>query len=177
MIYWYGILDYGEPTVSHRCTLYSSHSHTPVGRLLDTTGDSKGAGPTALRALRGTGVRHRQLPNFGLLLRLTIQKDSINKLGPTRDSNPGPPGVQPYMLATTPPRQLNKNNILKTELYNGYLSKSSLLRKRSTLFLSLLKSVRRQFYTTGEMSGTVPTLHAPSEARSETLPNFTIPIC
>ncbi|CAH0721755.1 unnamed protein product, partial [Brenthis ino] len=60
----------------------------------------------ALRALRGTGVKYRQLPNSGLLLRLTIQKDSITKLGPTRDSNPGPPGVQPYMLATTPPRQL-----------------------------------------------------------------------
>ncbi|CAH0723681.1 unnamed protein product, partial [Brenthis ino] len=59
----------------------------------------------ALRALRGTGVEHRQLPNSRLLLRLIIQKDSITKLGPTRDSNPGPPGVQPYMLATTPPRQ------------------------------------------------------------------------
>ncbi|CAH0729520.1 unnamed protein product, partial [Brenthis ino] len=37
---------------------------------------------------------------------LFIQKDSITKLGPTRDSNPGPSGVQPYMLATTPRRQL-----------------------------------------------------------------------
>ncbi|CAH0721143.1 unnamed protein product, partial [Brenthis ino] len=61
----------------------------------------------ALRALRGTGVKHRQLPNSRRLLRLTIQKDSITKLGPTRDSNPGPPSVQPYMLASTPPRQLN----------------------------------------------------------------------
>ncbi|CAH0713457.1 unnamed protein product, partial [Brenthis ino] len=55
----------------------------------------------------GTGVKHRQLPNSGLLLRLTIQKDSITKLGPTRDSNPGPPGVQPYMLATTLSRQFS----------------------------------------------------------------------
>ncbi|CAH0720533.1 unnamed protein product, partial [Brenthis ino] len=62
---------------------------------------------TALRALRGTEVKHRQLPNSGLLLRFTIQKDSITKLGPTWDSNPGPSSVQPYMLATTPPRQLS----------------------------------------------------------------------
>ncbi|CAH0721687.1 unnamed protein product, partial [Brenthis ino] len=94
-------------TRRHKCTLYSYYSHIPVGRPLDTTGESQGAGPTALRALRGTGVKHRQLPNFGLLLRLTIQKESVTKLGPTWDSNPGPPGVQPYMLATTPPRQLN----------------------------------------------------------------------
>ncbi|CAH0730003.1 unnamed protein product, partial [Brenthis ino] len=65
---------------------------------------------TALRALRGTGVKHRQLPNSGLLLRLTTQKDSITKYGPTRDSNPGPPSAKLYILATTPPRQLN--NIL-----------------------------------------------------------------
>ncbi|CAH0722818.1 unnamed protein product, partial [Brenthis ino] len=88
----------------HKCTLYSCHSHTPVGRQLDTTSESSGAGTTALRALRGTGVKHRQLPNSGLLLRLTIQKNSITKLGPIRDSNPEPPGVQPYMLATTPLR-------------------------------------------------------------------------
>ncbi|CAH0719233.1 unnamed protein product, partial [Brenthis ino] len=95
-------------TRRHKCTLYSCHSHTLVGRPLDTTSESVGAGPTALRALRGSGVKHRQLPNSGLLLRLTIQKDSITKLGPTRDSNPGPPSMQPYMLATsdtTPPRQ------------------------------------------------------------------------
>ncbi|CAH0730726.1 unnamed protein product, partial [Brenthis ino] len=72
------------------------HSTRPV---------SVGAGPTALRALRGTGVKHRQLPNSGLLLKLTIQKDSITNLGPTRDSIPGPHDVQPYLLATTPPRQ------------------------------------------------------------------------
>ncbi|CAH0719427.1 unnamed protein product, partial [Brenthis ino] len=61
----------------------------------------------ALRALRGTAVKYRQLPNSGLFLRLTKQKDSITKLGLTRDLNPGPPGVQPYKLATTPPRQFN----------------------------------------------------------------------
>ncbi|CAH0720834.1 unnamed protein product, partial [Brenthis ino] len=99
-------------TRRHKCTLYSYHCHTPVGRPLDTTSESVGAGPTALRALRGTGVKHRQLPNSGLLLRLTIQEDSITKLGPTRDSNPGPPGVQPYMLATTPPRQLNNKYVI-----------------------------------------------------------------
>ncbi|CAH0712800.1 unnamed protein product, partial [Brenthis ino] len=53
----------------------------------------------------GTGVKHRQLPNSGLLLRLTKQNDLITKLGPTRDSNLGPLDVQPYMLATTTPRQ------------------------------------------------------------------------
>ncbi|CAH0721246.1 unnamed protein product, partial [Brenthis ino] len=63
------------------------------------------AGPTTLHALQGTGLKNSQLPNSGLLLRLTMQKDSIPKLGPIRDSNPGPPGVQPYMLATTPPKQ------------------------------------------------------------------------
>ncbi|CAH0713269.1 unnamed protein product, partial [Brenthis ino] len=55
---------------------------------------------------RSKRVKHRQLPNSGLLLKFTIEKDSITKLGPTRNSNPGPPWVQPYMLATTPPRQL-----------------------------------------------------------------------
>ncbi|CAH0731105.1 unnamed protein product, partial [Brenthis ino] len=48
----------------------------------------------------GTGVKHRQLPNSGLLLMLTKQKDLITKLGSSRDSNPGPPDVQPYMLAS-----------------------------------------------------------------------------
>ncbi|CAH0726800.1 unnamed protein product, partial [Brenthis ino] len=91
-----------------------------MGRLLDTTGESKGAGPTALRALRGTGVKHRQLPNSGLLLRLTIQKDSLTKLGPTLDSNPGPPGVQPYMLATTPPMQFqNSYYFISIQSYCG----------------------------------------------------------
>ncbi|CAH0731079.1 unnamed protein product, partial [Brenthis ino] len=32
-------------------------------------------------------------------------KDSITKLGPNRDSNPGSSDVQPYMLPTTPTRQ------------------------------------------------------------------------
>ncbi|CAH0714421.1 unnamed protein product, partial [Brenthis ino] len=27
-------------TRRHKCTIYSYHSHTPVGRLLDTTGES-----------------------------------------------------------------------------------------------------------------------------------------
>ncbi|CAH0717958.1 unnamed protein product, partial [Brenthis ino] len=52
----------------------------------------------ALRDLQGTGVKYRLLPNSGLLLRLIKQKDLITKLGPTRDSNPGPLDVQPYML-------------------------------------------------------------------------------
>ncbi|CAH0727418.1 unnamed protein product, partial [Brenthis ino] len=46
-----------------KCTLYSCHSHTPMGRLFDTTSESEGAGPMALRALRGTEVKHRQFPN------------------------------------------------------------------------------------------------------------------
>ncbi|CAH0714683.1 unnamed protein product, partial [Brenthis ino] len=33
-------------------------------------------------------------------------QESKTKVGPTRDSNPGPKGVQPYMLATTLSRQL-----------------------------------------------------------------------
>ncbi|CAH0723014.1 unnamed protein product, partial [Brenthis ino] len=47
------------------------------------------------------GGETRQLTNFGLLLKLTKQKDTITKFGPTRDSKPGPLDVQPYLLATT----------------------------------------------------------------------------
>ncbi|CAH0714968.1 unnamed protein product, partial [Brenthis ino] len=55
----------------------------------------------ALDALRDTGVKQRQLLNSRLLLGL---KHSKAELGSTRESNRGPPDVQPYVLATTPPR-------------------------------------------------------------------------
>ncbi|CAH0720314.1 unnamed protein product, partial [Brenthis ino] len=64
---------------------HSCHSHTPVGRHstrpLRRRTDAK-------RALLGTEVKHRQLPNSGLLL-----KDAITILGQTRDSTPGSPDV------------------------------------------------------------------------------------
>ncbi|CAH0731638.1 unnamed protein product, partial [Brenthis ino] len=40
-------------------------------RPFDTTGARSGAGPTALPALRGKGKNNFQLPNSGLLLRLS----------------------------------------------------------------------------------------------------------
>ncbi|CAH0719954.1 unnamed protein product, partial [Brenthis ino] len=61
-------------------------------------------------------VKHRHLPNTGLVLRLTKLKDSITKFGPTRDSNPGSPDVQSYMIATTPPTQLLVVPILSDEM-------------------------------------------------------------
>ncbi|CAH0721120.1 unnamed protein product, partial [Brenthis ino] len=48
-------------------------------------------------------VIHHRLPNIGLLLRLSKQKDSITKLCPTRDSNPrtsGSAAVQASHKAT-----------------------------------------------------------------------------
>ena len=48
------------------------NSHSKMGRQSDTAGERSGAGPTALRAFRGTGVSHHQLPNSGLLLRNSL---------------------------------------------------------------------------------------------------------
>ncbi|CAH0719208.1 unnamed protein product, partial [Brenthis ino] len=61
-----------------------------------------------LRALRGMRAKR------GLLLRLTIiQKDSITKLSPTRGSTQHLQVRQPYMLTSTPPRQLGDSYLHK----------------------------------------------------------------
>ncbi|KAG6463593.1 hypothetical protein O3G_MSEX013959 [Manduca sexta] len=52
----------------HKHSLFL-HSHSLVRRQADMTGERSGAGPTALRAFRGTGVSHRQLPDSELRLR------------------------------------------------------------------------------------------------------------
>lgn len=75
---------------------------TLVGRQFDTNRERLCSGPMALRALAGTGVKHRQvwvvIDNF-------LTENTITKLGRTRDSNPIPPDLQPYTLATRPLRQ------------------------------------------------------------------------
>ncbi|CAH0712824.1 unnamed protein product, partial [Brenthis ino] len=52
-------------------------------------------------------VKQFPLPKSGLLLRISGQKSSRTILGSTRNSNPGPPDLQPYMLTTRPPMQSN----------------------------------------------------------------------
>lgn len=45
------------------------------------------SGPTALSALRHTGMKHRQLSYFGLLLRISCNKNLKILFAPTRESN------------------------------------------------------------------------------------------
>ncbi|KAG6464262.1 hypothetical protein O3G_MSEX014395 [Manduca sexta] len=106
--------------IVHKCVRITQvhslllHSHSPVRRQSDMTGERSGEGPTALRAFRGTGVSHRPLPDSELRLSnfflrwknpvtIILARPGIR----TQDLSAAVVLV-PCTLTTTPPRQSTK---------------------------------------------------------------------
>ena len=65
--------------------VWRANSHSPMERQSNTTGERSGAGPTALRAFRDTGVSHHQVPTTDCYLEIPN-----NTFCPIWESNLGP---------------------------------------------------------------------------------------